>query len=125
MRLNKYIASAGICSRRKADEMINEGRVKVNGLEVLEYGFQVEEGSVVEVDGQIVELRSGPPVYLMMNKPVGYITTVTDDRGRPTVMELLEHMDERLFPVGRLDYNTSGLLILTNDGDFANLMMHP
>ena len=125
MRLNKYIASAGLCSRRKADEMINEGRVKVNGLEVLEYGFQVEEGSVVEVDGQVVTLSTKPPVYLMMNKPVGYITTVTDDRGRPTVMELVEHMEERLFPVGRLDYNTSGLLILTNDGDFANLMMHP
>ncbi|MBR2577115.1 MAG: rRNA pseudouridine synthase [Firmicutes bacterium] len=125
MRLNKYIASAGLCSRRKADEMINEGRVKVNGLEVTEHGFQVEEGSVVEVDGQVVTVSTKPPVYLMMNKPVGYITTVTDDRGRPTVMELVEHMEERLFPVGRLDYNTSGLLILTNDGDFANLMMHP
>jgi 23S rRNA pseudouridine2605 synthase len=99
--------------------------VKVDGLEVLEYGFQVEEGSVVEVDGQVVTLSTKPPVYLMLNKPVGYITTVTDDRGRPTVMELVEHMEERLFPVGRLDYNTSGLLILTNDGDFANLMMHP
>ena len=120
MRLNKYIASAGIWSRRKADEMINEGRVKVDGLEVLEYGFQVEEGSVVEVDGQVVTVSTKPPVYLMMNKPVGYITTVTDDRGRPTVMELVEHMDERLFPVGRLDYNTSGLLILTNDGAFCH-----
>lgn len=125
MRLNKYIASAGVCSRRKADELINEGKVKVDGLEVTEYGFQVQEGAVVEVDGQVIRPWNRPPIYLMLNKPVGYLTTVTDDRGRPTVMELLEDTEERLFPVGRLDYNTSGLLILTNDGDFANLMMHP
>lgn len=125
MRLNKYIASAGICSRRKADELINGGKVKINGLEVTEFGTQVNEGDVVEVEGRVIKPSTKPPVYIMLNKPVGFITTAKDDAGRPTVFDLLEDIDERLFPVGRLDYNTSGLLILTNDGDFSNLMMHP
>ncbi|MBE6020957.1 MAG: rRNA pseudouridine synthase [Clostridiales bacterium] len=125
MRLNKYIASAGVCSRRKADELIGEGKVKVNGLEVTEFGLQINEGDVVEVDGKVIKLSTKPPMYIMLNKPVGFVTTANDDVGRPTVFDLLEDIDERLFPVGRLDYNTSGLLILTNDGDFSNLMMHP
>ncbi len=125
MRLNKYIAASGLCSRRKADELIKAGKVKINGLSVEEMGAQVEEGSVVEVDGQVIKLSSKPPVYIMLNKPVGFITTAKDDLGRPTVFDLLPDIDERLFPVGRLDYATSGLLILTNDGEFSNLMMHP
>lgn len=125
MRLNKYIASAGVCSRRKADELIDAGRVKVNGLDVTEFGLQINEGDVVEVDDKVIKLSTKPPIYIMLNKPTGFVTTVSDDAGRPTVFDLLDDIDERLFPVGRLDYNTSGLLILTNDGDFSNLMMHP
>lgn len=125
MRLNKYIAASGVCSRRKADELIKAGKVKVNGLEVTEFGFQVEEGSVVEFDGRVIKPSTKPPVYIMLNKPVGFITTSNDDKGRPTVFDLLDDIDERLFSVGRLDGNSSGLLILTNDGEFSNLMMHP
>ncbi len=125
MRLNKYIASSGLCSRRKADELIEAGKVRVDGAVVKEFGLQVEDSSVVEVDGKRIEVSTRPPVYIMLNKPVGYITSASDDLGRPTVFDLIGDMEDRLFPVGRLDYNTSGLLLLTNDGDFSNLMMHP
>ena len=124
MRLNKYIADAGICSRRKADELIKNGGVKVNGAVVREPGMQVEGGDVVQVNGKTIE-GVGKKIYVAVNKPVGYITSMDDDRDRPTVAELVTDIPERLFPVGRLDYNTSGLLIMTNDGQLTYTLTHP
>ena len=124
MRLNKYIAMAGLASRRKADELTLAGKVRVNGSVFTEPGYDVQPGDVVEVNGRAIEPVKHH-VYLMLNKPKGYITTVEDDRERPTVMELVGDVAERVFPVGRLDYNTSGLLLLTNDGAFAYQMTHP
>lgn len=124
MRINKYLAQAGIASRRKADELIADGRVKVNRLTLREPGYDVKEGDLVEVDGKAVTVAE-EKVYLAINKPVGYVTTVSDQFGRPTVLDLVTDIEARLFPVGRLDYETSGLLFLTNDGDFAYRMTHP
>lgn len=124
MRINKYIATSGVTSRRIADEMIQKGKVKINGIVLREPGYDVKEGDVVEVDGRIIRPES-KKVYLLLNKPVGYVTTTFDKEGRPTVLDLVPNEDVRLFPVGRLDYNTSGLLIMTNDGDLANKLMHP
>lgn len=124
MRINKYIAQAGIASRRKADELIRNGNVKVNGAVLKEPGYDVEETDKVQVNGRLV----GAPqkfVYFLVNKPVGMVTTVSDDRDRPTVMDIVTDTDARLFPVGRLDYNTSGALIMTNDGDLAYRVSHP
>jgi 23S rRNA pseudouridine2605 synthase len=124
MRLNKYIARAGVCSRRKADELIACGNVKVNGAVVMTLGANVDEGDTVEVNGRELAPMSKPR-YILLNKPKGYITTAHDDRGRPTVMELVADVDARVFPVGRLDADTTGLLLLTNDGDFAYAVAHP
>lgn len=124
MRLNKYIAKSGIASRRKADEMIAAGRVSINGVEFTELGYDVKEHDVVEVDGQIVKEESSK-VYIVLNKPKGFITSVKDERGRPTVMDLISDIDERIYPVGRLDSDTTGMLIMTNDGDFAYALTHP
>lgn len=124
MRLNKYIADSGITSRRKADELIANGNVKINGKTVKEMGYQVEDGDLVEVNGSVIRPES-KKVYLMLNKPLGYITSVSDEKERPVVTELVSDIDARLFPVGRLDYNTSGLLIMTNDGDLAYKVTHP
>lgn len=124
MRINKYIAQAGVASRRKADELIANGNVKVNGLTLKEPGYDVVTGDVVEVNGRKIEAEE-KKVYFLLHKPVGYITSVSDDRDRPTVMDLMQDVDARIFPVGRLDYNTSGMLILTNDGDFAYRLSHP
>lgn len=124
MRINKYIASSGVCSRRKADELISNGNVKVNGVTLKEPGYDVVQGDVVEVNGRMLEIEE-KKVYIALNKPVGYVTTVSDDRDRRTVMDLVADVDARIFPVGRLDYNTSGLLLMTNDGDFAYRVSHP
>lgn len=132
MRINKYIATCGVASRRKADELVSGGRVKVNGEVVTELGMEVSSNDRVEVDGQVVTL-SQQDFYFMMNKPQGCVTTVSDDRNRATVLELFNEWFERVynqtpprvFPVGRLDYNTQGLLILTTDGDLANILTHP
>ena len=124
MRLNKYIAHAGICSRRKADELIANGNVKINGLAVKEMGADVAEGDVVEVNGRIIG-GGQKAVYVAVNKPLGYITSMDDDRDRATVAELVADIPERLFPVGRLDYNTTGLLIMTNDGQLTYTLTHP
>lgn len=124
MRLNKYIADAGICSRRKADELIANGNVKVNGAVVKELGCRVEDGDVVQVNGTEIE-STGKKVYVAVNKPMGYITSMDDDKGRATVAELVSDIPERLFPVGRLDYNTTGLLIMTNDGQLTYTLTHP
>ena len=124
MRLNKYIASAGICSRRKADELIANGNVKINGAVIKEMGYDVSGSDRVQVNGRVIE-EAGKKVYVLLNKPYGYITTMNDDKGRATVAELVSDIPERLFPVGRLDYNTTGLLIMTNDGDLAYALTHP
>lgn len=124
MRINKYIAQSGAASRRKADEMIREGRVKVNGVTLTQPGYDVQEGDTVEAGGQVIEPVS-QKLYYMLNKPTGVITSVKDDEGRLTVADLMSGVNARLFPVGRLDYNTSGLLFMTNDGDFAYRLTHP
>ncbi|HKK96212.1 MAG TPA: pseudouridine synthase [Anaerovoracaceae bacterium] len=124
MRINKYIATAGIASRRKADDLIANGNVKVNGETVAELGYDVTDSDTVSVNGRVVKPEKRM-VYIALNKPVGYVTTVSDDKKRPKVMDLVTDADVRLFPVGRLDFNTSGLLVLTNDGDLANKMTHP
>lgn len=124
MRLNKYIADAGICSRRKADELIANGNVRVNGAIVKEMGCQVEEGDMVSVNGTKIE-SAGKKVYVAVNKPMGYITSMDDEKDRATVAELVADIPERLFPVGRLDYNTTGLLIMTNDGQLTYTLTHP
>jgi 23S rRNA pseudouridine2605 synthase len=124
MRLNKYIARAGLCGRRGADELTRNGNVKINGTTVRTLGVDVGEGDVVEVNGRAIS-PPGKFVYILLNKPKGFITTARDDRGRPTVMAFVSGVDERLFPVGRLDADTTGLLIMTNDGDFAHAVAHP
>ena len=125
MRLNKYIAQAGVASRRKADELTANGNVKVNGITVKEMGYDVKEGDVVEVNGRRIDGITQKPVYIMLNKPLGFVTTSKDDKGRPTVQDLVGDVDARLFPIGRLDYNTSGMLLMTNDGDLAYKLTHP
>ncbi|MDR0879164.1 MAG: rRNA pseudouridine synthase [Clostridioides sp.] len=125
MRINKYIASCGVASRRKAEELINSGRVLVNGKVVEELSLQIDEkNDEVQVDGKVISL-SQKDVYIALYKPEGYITTVKDQFNRPSVLDLLTSIDERLYPVGRLDYETSGLLILTNDGDLTYKLTHP
>ena len=124
MRINKYIAQSGLCSRRKADELIANGNVKVNGAAMKEPGYDVQDTDTVEVNGRRIEAAAAP-VYVLINKPLGMVTTVSDDKERLTVMEVVKDIDARLFPVGRLDYNTSGALIMTNDGDLAYRLTHP
>lgn len=125
MRLQKFIAECGIASRRSAEKIIQSGRVYVNG-ELVDYmGFVVDpENDRVEIDGKLIEIDSKKH-YIMLNKPKNYVTTVSDDLGRPTVMQLVSDINSRIYPVGRLDFDTTGLLIMTNDGDFANILTHP
>src|SRR5690606_26291510 len=123
-RLQKVIAYAGVASRRKAEQLILERKVKVNGKVVTELGTKVSKSDVVEVNG--VKLEKEDKVYFLLYKPRGVISAVTDDKGRKTVVDLFKNqVEERIFPVGRLDYDTTGVLLLTNDGEFANLMTHP
>ena len=124
MRINKYIAQAGIASRRKADELIANGNVKINGAVMKEPGYDVQDGDKVEVNGKLLSGLKKME-YVLINKPLGMVTTVDDDKDRLTVMECVKDIDARLFPVGRLDYNTSGALIMTNDGDLAYRITHP
>ena len=124
MRLQKYLAHCGVASRRKAEEYILQRRVKVNGVVIDELGTLVEGADKVQVDGKAVRLEKRS-VYVMLNKPKGYVTTSQDEHDRRVVTELVKDIPERVYPVGRLDYSTSGLLLLTNDGDFANKMTHP
>lgn len=124
MRINKYLADAGICSRRKADELIKAGKVKVNGEVMTTPGYDVQDDDEVVYEGQAVRPLMNK-VYYLLNKPVGCVTSVTDDRDRMTVIDLFADNDERLFPVGRLDYNTAGVLFVTNDGDFSYHLTHP
>lgn len=123
-RLNKYISNAGICSRREADKLIEAGAVSVNGEVVTTLGFKVKEGDVVSYGGEI--LRSEPKRYFLLNKPKGYITTLDDPQERQTVMLLVQGCcKERIYPVGRLDKNTTGLLLFINDGEMAKRLTHP
>ena len=122
-RLQKVIAHAGVASRRKAEEMILEGKVKVNGKVVKELGVKVSNSDRVEVGG--IPLEKEQHVYFLFYKPRGIISSVTDDKGRKTVTDYFPEIKERIYPVGRLDYDTSGIILLTNDGEFANLLMHP
>ena len=124
MRINKFLAEKGLASRRHADEMITAGRVKINGI-VATLGMNVEETDEVLVDGQMVSFEEKQEKFYIMNKPKGVICTVADDRGRKTVMDLLPENAGRVFPVGRLDYETEGLLILTNDGETAYRLTYP
>ncbi len=124
MRINKYIASCGVCSRRKADELIAQGVVQVNGVSIHEPGLDIEDDDIVLVNGEEVHPES-KKVYIALYKPDGFVTTADDPFGRPTVMELVTDVNARVFPVGRLDYHTEGLLLLTNDGEFANAVTHP
>ncbi|QAV27062.1 rRNA pseudouridine synthase [Anoxybacillus flavithermus] len=122
-RLQKVIAHAGIASRRKAEQLIVEGKVKVNGKVVTELGVKVSPQDRIEVDG--IPLEREEPVYYLLYKPRGVICSVKDEKGRKVVTDFFKHVNKRIYPIGRLDYNTSGLLLLTNDGEFANLLMHP
>ena len=123
MRLQKYIAMCGVCSRRKAEELIAAGRVTVNGS-VASLGDSAGETDVVALDGRLLELP-GQFTYIMLHKPVGYVTTMDDPEGRPTVAELIKDTGKRLFPVGRLDVMSEGLLLMTDDGETANRLSHP
>ncbi|KXZ39888.1 23S rRNA pseudouridine2605 synthase [Alkalithermobacter thermoalcaliphilus JW-YL-7 = DSM 7308] len=124
MRLNKYIALCGVASRRRADELILSGTVKVNGKVVNTMGIDIDENKdIVEVNGKVIKLEN-KKIYILLNKPEGYVTTVKDQFNRKSVLDLID-IPERVYPVGRLDYNTSGLLLLTNDGDIAFKLTHP
>ena len=127
IRLQKYIADCGVTSRRRAEVMIARGQVSVNGEIVTQQGIKVKPSSdQVVVDGKLLEYNSAAAkITLLLNKPIGYVTTMDDPQNRPLVKDLYRDFKERLFPVGRLDINTSGLLLCTNDGDLANRLMHP
>lgn len=122
-RLQKVIAHSGVASRRKAEQLILEGKVKINGKVVTELGTKVNSNDKVEVNGIPIEREE--PVYFLLYKPRGVISSVSDDKGRKVVTDYFDKIDKRIYPIGRLDYDTSGLLLLTNDGDFANTLMHP
>lgn len=122
-RLQKVLSAHGVASRRQAEQMITEGRVRVNG-NTARLGDKVTEIDVIEVDGAVLR-RAPRPVYIMLHKPRGYVTTCKDEQGRRDVTELVKDCPERVYPVGRLDLNSEGLLLLTNDGALANRLMHP
>ena len=125
MRLQKYLAQCGVASRRHAEEMIREGKIQVNGVTVREMGLQVDESrDTVSVEGKEVRPEESKH-YLAYYKPIGEVTTTSDPEGRPTVMDKFRDYPVRLFPVGRLDYDSEGLLLLTNDGDLMNHLLHP
>lgn len=125
-RIQKVMAQQGLCSRRAAEQIILEGRVKVNGHPVALGDKMDPVKDLLSIDGQTVYFRRQTEnVYYMLNKPRGYITTASDDRGRKTVMELLQDVPQRVYPIGRLDKDSEGMLLFTNDGEFANLLMHP
>lgn len=122
-RLQKVIAHAGVASRRKAEELIKQGKVTVNGKVITELGVKVSSKDKIEVNG--IKIEQEEPVYYLLYKPRGVVSTVNDDKNRKTVIDLFPNVESRIYPVGRLDYDTSGLLLMTNDGEFANLITHP
>lgn len=124
IRLNKYIANSGVCSRREADTLIADGKVTVNGKVVTEMGYKLDNRDDVNVNGKRIKPKNH--IYILLNKPKGYLSTTKDPQERKTVMELVANAtSERVYPVGRLDKNTTGLLLLTNDGDLTNSLVHP
>lgn len=124
VRINKFLADCGVASRRKSEELVLDGRVKVNGKLVDKLATEIFDGDIVTVDGErVTPLKKH--VYIMLNKPKGYVCTTSDEKGRKTVMDLIKGHSERIYPVGRLDYYSEGLLILTTDGDLANRITHP
>lgn len=123
MRINKYISASGICSRRAAELLITQGRVMLNGKIINELGIDVLDSDEVKVDGKVI-LPKDKNIYLVMNKPKGYITTLKDQFGRSCIMDLIKN-EQRVYPVGRLDMDTEGIIILTNDGEFSNKVIHP
>jgi len=124
-RLQKVLSEYGIMSRRNAERLISEGKIKVDGQTAF-LGQKIDPDTAkVTVSGKPVSFKKNKLIYIMLNKPRGYITSLSDEKGRPVVTELLEDIEERVYPVGRLDYDSEGLLILTNDGDLANHLMHP
>jgi len=124
IRLNKFLSNAGICSRREADVLINTGVVSINGVIVTEMGYKVKPTDVVQYDGQTI--TTGTKRYVLLNKPKGYITTLDDPRGRKTVMTLVSKAcREQIFPVGRMERDTTGLMLFTNDGDIMKKLLHP
>lgn len=125
LRLQKFLADCGVASRRASENLIKEGRISVNGEIITQMGFMVdEEIDEIKFDGSTVK-PVAKKIYVMLNKPSGFVTTVADDKGRPTVLELVSDIQDRLFPVGRLDYDTEGLLLLTNDGNLTYKITHP
>ncbi|MCL2676020.1 MAG: rRNA pseudouridine synthase, partial [Firmicutes bacterium] len=129
MRINKYLASSGIASRRNCEQLVLDGKVRLNGRPVTKLATEVKDSDIVTVDGKKIA-PAERLVYLMLNKPKGYICSTVDEKGRKTVMELIKDFEgtregARIFPVGRLDFDTEGLLLFTNDGDFAQRLTHP
>jgi len=123
MRLQQFIASCGITSRRKAEDLITKGQIRVNGNVISDLGFEVDpKKDSIKFENKLI--KPEPKVYLVLNKPEGCVTTVSDDKGRRTVMDFVR-LNKRIFPVGRLDYNTTGCLLMTNDGEWANKIIHP
>ena len=122
-RLQKVIAKSGYTSRRKAEQLIVDGTVTVNGEVVTELGTKVKRTDLVQVEGKVIENEN--KVYYLLYKPKGMISSASDELGRPCVVDLFDEIEERVYPVGRLDYDSTGLLLMTNDGEFANLIMHP
>lgn len=123
MRLNKFIAASGIVSRRNAEELIKQGRISINNNIVVDLATNVDPNKdIVELDGEKISIKKY--LYFLLNKPKGFITSTKDEKKRPVVVDLIK-TNEKIFPVGRLDYNTTGVLLLTNDGDFSNLLTHP
>ena len=123
IRINKYLASLGIGSRREIDKLIEEGKIKVNG-EVISAGIKVTDNDTIEVKGKKITKETEKKVYYMLNKPLEVLSSAKDDRGRKTVVDIIK-CKERIFPIGRLDYNTTGLILLTNDGELFNRVIHP
>lgn len=121
-RLQKIIANSGYCSRRKAEELIKQGKVKVNGLVISDLGSKASYGDTISVNG--VNLKLEPKEYVLLYKPRGVVSSAHDEKGRKTVVDIVES-ENRLYPVGRLDYDTSGIILLTNDGELTNLLIHP
>ncbi|MEQ8555920.1 MAG: pseudouridine synthase [Cyclobacteriaceae bacterium] len=124
IRLNKYISNAGVCSRREADELIKEGKIKVNGKVIIEMGYKVQKTDKVTYQGKV--LKTEKLQYVLLNKPKNFITTLKDEKGRKAVISLVKKAcEERIYPVGRLDRDTTGLLLFTNDGELAKKLTHP
>ncbi len=123
-RLQKYMASCGVASRRKCEDIILEGRVEVNGIKIKELGTKIISGEdIIKVDGNIIEPEENK-IYILLNKPKGYVCTAKDEKDRKTILDLVK-VKERIYPIGRLDMDTSGIIILTNDGEIYNKIIHP